>query len=143
MNRLAHISIAAALAVSAAACGGSSAAQSVVAPSATVTTETFNGIVQPLATNVHTFNVTTPGSLSVTMTAAGPPATITMGLGVGNPNAAGTCIFLTSGTTSGIASTTTPQLSGTLAAAGAYCVAIADIGNAVGPITYSLTVSHT
>ena len=127
-----------------AACGGSSSStNSLTTPSATVTTETFNGTVQVGATNVHTFNVTTPGSVTVTMTQAGPPPTISMGLGIGNPNSAGNCIFLSGGTTQAIASTTTPQLSGTLTASGAYCVAIADIGNAAGPITYSITVSHT
>jgi hypothetical protein len=114
-----------------------------VLPAATVTTENFTGVVQIGGTNVHNFTVTAPGTVSVTMTAAGPPATITMGLGVGNPNASGQCIFLTGGTTQAVASTTTPQLSGTLTASGAYCVAIGDIGNANGPISYSITVSHT
>ena len=126
-----------------AACGGSSTAPTTVSTNATVTTETFTGTVQPLATNVHTFTVTTPGAVSVTMTAAGPPPTIQMGLGIGNPNTAGNCIFLSGGTTTAIASATTPQLSGNLTASGAYCVAIGDIGNAAGPITYSITVSHT
>ena len=126
------------------ACGGSSTSPSTVAtPPATVVTETFTGTVQPLATMVHTFTVTTPGAVSITMTAAGPPPTISMGLGIGNPNSAGNCIFLSGGTTTAIASATTPQLSGNLTASGAYCVAIGDIGNAAGPIAYSITVSHT
>jgi len=126
-----------------AACGGSSTSPTTVSSNSTVTTETFTGTVQPLGTNVHTFTVTTPGSVTVTMTAAGPPPTISMGLGVGNPNSAGNCIFLSGGTTTAIASATTPQLQGTLASSGAYCVAIGDIGNAAGPIAYSVTVSHT
>ena len=146
MRRVAQTIVAAGLSVvvaSAAACGGSSNSSSVVAPSATVTTETFTGTIQPGASKVHTFSVTTPGTVSVTMTAAGPPPTITMGLGIGNPDASGNCIFLSGGTTQAIASTTTPQLSGTLTASGAYCVAIADVGNAAGAITYSISVSHT
>lgn len=127
----------------AAACGGSSTSNNIVAPSATVTTETFNGTVQPGAFKIHSFIVTAPGSVAVTMTAAGPPATIMMGLGIGNPDANGNCIFLSGGTTQAIASATTPQLSGTLTTSGAYCVEIADIGNAAGPITYSIAVSHT
>jgi len=66
-----------------------------------------------------------------------------MGLGIGNPDASGNCIFLQGGTTSAVANTTTPQLSGNLTASGAYCVAIGDIGNAAGPITYTIVVSHT
>jgi hypothetical protein len=108
-----------------------------------VTTETFTGVVQPGSFKIHTFTVTTPGTVSVTMTAAGPPPTIQMGLGIGNPDASGNCIFLSGGTTQAAANATTPQLSGTLTASGAYCVEIADIGNAAGPITYSIAVSHT
>jgi hypothetical protein len=127
-----------------AACGGSSTSPTTVSSNATVTTETFTGIVQPMGTNVHTFTVTTPGAVSVTMTAAGPPPTIAMGLGIGNPSSTGSCIFLSGGVnTNAIASATTPQLSGNVPASGAYCVAIGDVGNAAGPITYSITVSHT
>lgn len=147
MRRLTQVTVAAGLAVVvsaiAAACGGSNNTSNITTPSGTLTTETFNGTVQPGATNVHKFTVTTPGSVSVTMTAAGPPATITMGLGIGNPDASGNCIFLSGGTTQAIANTTTPQLSGNLTASGQYCVAIGDIGNAAGPITYTIVVSHT
>jgi hypothetical protein len=131
------------LAVVAAACGGSTTAPTTVGSNATVSNDVFTGTVAVGGQNVHNFTVTTPGTVSVTMTAAGPPPTITMGLGVGNPNGAGGCTFLTGGTTTAQASTTTAQLTGTLTASGAYCVAIADIGNAAGPITYSITVSHT
>jgi hypothetical protein len=147
MRRLTQVTIAASLALMTsvvAACGGSDSNSNIAAPSATVVTETFTGVVQPLGVKVHTFTVTTPGQLTVTMTAAGPPPTITMGLGVGNPDASGNCIFLSGGTTNqAIASTTTPQLSGTLTTSGAYCVEILELGNALGPITYSIAVSHT
>jgi hypothetical protein len=141
MKRVAGVLIA----VVAAACGGSSASpSSVTTTPATVTTETFTGTLQVGTQKVHTFTVTTPGAISVTMTAAGPPPTITMGLGLGNPDASGNCIFLSGAVnTQAVASTTTPHLSGTLTASGAYCVTIADIGNAAGPITYSIAVSHT
>jgi len=139
MKRLLVGLVAAALA----ACGGSTTAPTPT-PAATVVTETFTGVVQVGGTNVHNFTVTTPGTVSVTMTAAGPPPTITMGLGIGNPNSSGNCIFLSGGVTNNaIASTTTPQLTGTLTSSGAYCVAIGDVGNAAGPINYSITVSHT
>ena len=129
------------LAVAAAACGGSTFAPSTVGANATVVTETFTGSVDPGGQKVHTFTVTTPGLVSVTMTQAGPPPTITMGLGIGNPDTAGNCTFIT--TTNQAVASTTPQLQGTLTSSGAYCVAIGDVGNAAGPITYSLTVSHT
>jgi hypothetical protein len=77
------------------------------------------------------------------MTQAGPPPTITMGLGIGNPDNSGNCIFISGGVTNQAVAGTTPQLQGTLTVSGAYCVAIGDIGNAAGPITYAITVSHT
>ncbi len=134
------VMVAAALGV---ACGGSSTSPGVTTPSGPLVIENFNGVVQPGGQNIHTFTVATPGSVAVTMTAAGPPPTITMGLGIGNPDGSGNCIFLSGGTTQATANTTTPQLSGTLTVSGAYCVAIQDIGNAAGPITYAITVSHT
>ena len=143
-NTIVVMSLAAAGAA-AVACGGSSNSSNVIAPSATatVTTETFNGTVQPGGTiNVHSFLVTTPGTVTVTLTAAGPPSTITMGLGLGNPDASGNCVFIVT-SNQAIANATTPLFSGTVNASGAYCVGIADIGNAVGPITYTITVSHT
>jgi|KBSMisStandDraft_5_1062788.scaffolds.fasta_scaffold02068_9 hypothetical protein len=141
-NTIVVVSLAAASAA-AVACGGSSTSSNVVAPSATVTTDTFNGTVQAGgAINVHSFLVTTPGTVSVTLTAAGPPPTITMGLGLGNPDASGNCVFFTT-SNQAIANATTPVFSGAVNASGAYCVGIADIGNALGPITYTITVSHT
>jgi len=142
MRRLTQVTIAASLAVAAGACGGSSSSN-VVSPSTTVTTVTFNGVVQPGGFAINTFTVNAPGQITVTMTAAGPPATITMGLGLGNPDANGNCIFLSGGTAQAQASTSTPQLSGNLTSSGAYCVEIADVGNAAGPINYSIAVSHT
>ena len=126
-----------------AACGGSNSSSNVISPSAAVVTENFTGTIQPGGFKVWTFTVTSPGSVSVTMTSAGPPPTITMGLGIGNPDNSGNCIFLSGGTTQAVASATTPQLSGNLTASGAYCVEIADVGNAAGPITYTIAVSHT
>ena len=125
----------------AAACGGSSNPSTVTAPTGTVTTDTFNGTVQPGGSSINPFTVTVGGTVSVTLVSAGPPSTITMGLGIGNPSSTGTCSFLSGGTTVTQAGSTA-QLSGTLAA-GSYCVAVVDVGNAAGPITYTVTVAHT
>jgi hypothetical protein len=125
----------------AAACGGSSNSSTVTAPTGTVTTDTFNGTVQQAGSSSNNFTVTVAGSVSVTLVSAGPPATISMGLGIGNPSSTGTCSFLSGGTTVTTAMNTA-QLSGTLNA-GTYCVAVVDVGNAAGPITYTVTVAHT
>ena len=142
MNRLAQMSAAVAIAITAAACGGSSAASTVTAPSGTVVTETFTGVVQVGQQSVNNFNVTTPGTISVTLVSTSPQTTLTMGIGVGNPGTGGICAYL-SGGTANVSASSTAALSGSLAASGAYCVGVGDIGNAAGPITYTVTVAHT
>ena len=143
-SRTVRFTAAVALAASAAlaaACGGSSNPTTVTAPTGTVVTDTFTDIVQPGGASIKNFNVTVGGTVSITLVSAGPPPTITMGLGVGNPSATGTCSFLQNGTTT-TAAGSTAQLSGSIAA-GSYCVAVVDIGNAAVPITYTVTVAHT
>jgi hypothetical protein len=142
MVRFAGAVALAASAALAAACGGSNDAATVTAPTGTVVTETFNGVVPVGGSSVNNFTVTVPGTLSVTLLSTSPQTTLTMGLGIGNPGAGGTCAFLSGGTTQTFAGTTA-QLSGTLPASGAYCVAVIDVGNAAGPISYTVTVAHT
>ena len=68
------------------ACGGGDSSGIISAPTGTVVTDTFNGTVPlPVAgvlqVDVHPFNVAVAGTVSVTLVSAGPPPTITMGLG--------------------------------------------------------------
>lgn len=120
--------------------GSSSSASTVTGPTGNATTETFTGTVPVAGLDFKPFTVSqTNGTLSVTLTAAGPPATITMGLGVGTLSGS-TCTLLSGGSTTTPAGIT-PQLSGTIAA-GSYCVEVVDVGNAAVPIAYSVTVVH-
>jgi hypothetical protein len=147
--RIAGVLALAASAVFAASCGGSSDQTTVTAPTGTVVTDTFNGTLNPpvngvLQTNVHMFTVTTAGgSINITLLSAGPPATIQVGMGLGNPSATGTCSLIPGFVLSQTSAGSTAQLSGTGAPAGAYCVAIGDIGNVLQAITYTITVAHT
>jgi hypothetical protein len=133
------------MALAAAGCssGGTSLpASATPAPAATpvATTETFTGTVAVGGNDVHPFTVATSNlNLSVTLTAAGPPSTIFMGLGVGTYSGT-TCSLLSSGATTAQAGTAA-QLSGTITA-GAYCVAVFDVGNLSAPITYTAVVTH-
>ena len=130
--------------VVASACGGNSnsstATPSAPTPTTAASTESFSGTVSVAGNDFHPFTVATAGAtLTVTLTAAGPPATIFMGLGLGAYDAP-TCTLLNNAyltTQAGAA----PQLSGT-AGAGSYCVVVYDVGNQTGPITYAVTVSH-
>jgi hypothetical protein len=129
------------LALTTAACSGSDSTSTVTTPAATTTTETFTGTVQPnFGVDFHSFAVAQTGTVSVTLTAAGPPATIFMGLGIGTPSAS-TCAVISDDSTIAPASATA-QLSGTVSA-GSYCVQVYDVGNETAPVTYSVTVAHT
>ena len=142
MNRFTALLLALVLMATAAACGGSDTPSTIVAPTGTLVTDTFTGTVAVMQTNVHNFTITVGGNVSVTLVSAGPPPTITMGLGIGSPGAtAGTCSFFSGGTIA-TAAGSTAQLNGT-AAAGSYCVGVGDIGNALQPIDYVVTVAHT
>jgi hypothetical protein len=124
------------------ACTTSDASSSAnpVAPSGSLSTEAFSGTVDVGGSDSHTFSVVlSGGQLNVILTAAGPPTTIYMGLGIGTP-AGGSCSLLSSSQVLTQAGTTA-QLSGT-ANAGTYCVAVFDAGNQTAQIAYSLTVTH-
>ena len=86
------------------------------------------------------------GSVSVTLTSAVETfpdgsllPTVTVGLGVGTV-ANGACTLFANAFLAAQASSVA-QLSGTLAA-GTYCVAVSDITNQLGPVSYAVAVSH-
>jgi len=109
-------------------------------PSAPPTkTDTFTGTVQVKSSVNHTFTVEQSGQVSVTLTAASPPPTIVMGIGVGTP-ANGACGVL-QGASVVAAASATAQLTGVVSP-GMLCVAISDVGNQTTAVTYTVTVTH-
>lgn len=109
-------------------------------PSATLVTENFTGTVDPGGMSFNQFTVTASGGqVNAILTAAGPPTTIYMGLGIGT-FANATCTLLTNGSVLAQAGATA-QLSGTLNA-GSYCVEVFDAGNQTAQISYAVTVTH-
>ena len=127
------------------ACGdGGNSTPNFIQPTPTQITENFTGSVAIGGSDIHTFTITANNqALAVTLTSAGPPSTIFMGLGVGTPGGTpvgSSCSLLSGGSTVTPAGTT-PQLSGTIAA-GSYCLVVSDVGNQTGPITYAATVTH-
>jgi hypothetical protein len=127
-----------------AACSGGSSSGSSTAPSSpplAPTNETFTGTVSVGGSDAHQFVVKlSNGLVTATLTAAGPPPTIAMGLGIGQISS-GTCTLLPNGSIIASAGTT-PQLSGTNFQNGTYCVAVFDVGQQTADITYSVTVAH-
>ena len=132
------IPLALSMALATVACDNGSSTPAPTSPSA-LTTETFSGTVAVGSSDFHTFTATQGGTVSVTLNAAGPPATIFMGLGIGTPSSS-TCALL-SGATADTQAGTTSQLSGTLDP-GAYCVEVYDVGNETTPVNYAVTVAH-
>ena len=135
--------VVAAAALTATACNNnppSTFTPTIVAPPAK--TETFTGTVAVGSSSSHAFTSSNYGQLDVTLTSAGPPATIVMGLGVGIPVSATdpTCQLSSTNAVS-TAAGPTPQLSGNLQA-GSYCVEIFDVGQQTDVVTYSVTVVH-
>jgi hypothetical protein len=121
-------------------CGSASTDSSATAPTATVSTDTFTGTVDVGGQDAHQFTVVTSGGqVNVDLTAAGPPSTIYMGLGVGVFSSP-TCTLLTNGSVVTQAGATA-QLTGTVNA-GTYCVMVYDAGNQSAQVSYSVVVNH-
>jgi hypothetical protein len=126
-------------AVAISACGGDSTSGTVSSPTTTRTTDTFSGTVPVGGSVFHSFPVSQSGSTDVTLTAAGPPANITMGLAIGIPGDAG-CTPVAGGSSIVVAGST-PQVTG-VTSAGTLCVQIRDIGQQTAPVAYTVTVTH-
>src|SRR5262245_56362959 len=127
MRDLATIAVGFSIVLCAAACSDSPT----VAPA--TATDHLSGTVQVGSHDFHNFTVSKTGNISVTLTQAGPPSSITVGLGVGIPDASG-CPTAPNATVTTSAGAS-PILSGTLAA-GTYCLDVFDVGNQTAPITY-------
>lgn len=130
-----------AMALTEAACspGGSNSSSLPTTPT-TLNTETFTGTVPAGGIDFHNFTLAQPGEVDVTLTAAGPPSTIFVGLGLGAPS--GTSCALYSGAAVATQAGATPQLAFANVAASTFCVAVFDIGNQLGDVSYTLTVAH-
>ena len=128
-----------ALACTAAACTNSTTTPT-TPTTVTRTTDTYSGTVAVKSSDTHGFPVTQAGQVDVTLTVAGPPSTIVMGLGVGTLDASSNCV-LVAGATTNTAAGSSPQLSG-IFTAGNICVQVRDIGNATSPVSYTITVLH-
>jgi hypothetical protein len=123
------------------ACDNSGSTNSTTSPTvapASIVEPPFTGTLQVGGTNTHTFTVSQLGSLTATLTAVGPPATVFVGFAVGT-SSGGVC---SPAATINTQASATPQLSGTASITGTWCVQVYDIGNLSAPVTYSITVAH-
>lgn len=139
-RRSASLGLVAAVAF-ASACGGSSTTSPTTPGSVTPpTTEVFTGVLPVGGSAFHPFTIAlSNGQVSATLTAAGPPSTVSLGLGVGTPNGSACSLF--SGSSVIAQASTTAHITGT-ADAGSYCVSIFDVGNQSTDVTYTVRVTH-
>jgi hypothetical protein len=108
-------------------------------PTVTRTTDTFSGTVSVGGSAYHTFSVAQTGTVDLTLTAAAPPSTILMGIGIGMVSDSA-CVVM-AGASGQAQAGASPQLSGTVSP-GTLCAEINDVGNQAAPVTYTLTVTH-
>jgi hypothetical protein len=103
-------------------------------------TELFAGRVEVGGSTFYSFNVTTNGTVNVTLAAVGGasvPSTVWLGLGIGTPSGED----CTTSSTVNTAATGAVQLTGTYAP-GVYCVRVWDIGNLAAVAAFNVTIAH-
>lgn len=100
------------------------------------TTDTFTGTLA--ASGNANFGVTVQGNgeMDVTLSTLAPQSTITVGLGIGIPQA-GSCGLITAVENAKVGSTLPASVG-----PGNYCVLLYDVGNIQGLDSFTLTVLH-
>jgi hypothetical protein len=107
-----------------------------------LSTRTFTGTVGALGQTNTNFTTVDAGTLAVTLTSAGPPSTITLRIGLGQPSTADStvCVNSLNNLIVDTQASSVPQISIT-APAGAYCLAVLDIGQATQTVSFTFTVN--
>jgi hypothetical protein len=132
--------VAALLPVALLACGCSSGDSNLGLLGTPRTTDTITGTLPADSVNTHFFAVARGGTVDVTLTSAGPPDDVVLGLGVGSPLADNTCELAIAVTTP---AGTVPQIAGRAQAAGDLCIEVFDPGGTLTEdVTYVLKVVH-
>jgi hypothetical protein len=108
-------------------------------PSAAPVTETFENQFGVQGAASRSFVVSETGAVSVTLTAAGPPSDVALGIGIGIPRSTGSGCSLSRSVTATAAAT--PHLTVT-AEPGTYCVQVFDVGALTGDVRFSVSVLH-
>jgi len=103
--------------------------------------EAFNGTLPVGGFKFYTFNIAANGTVNVTLnkvSGAGVPASVQLGLGIGQPSGTdcATTVTATAGSTFAA-----PQATGTFGP-GLFCVRVFDVGNLFAPATFAITIAH-
>jgi hypothetical protein len=99
----------------------------------------FNGTLQPQATDTYTFTVSQSGYVQATLVGLGAPPSTEVRLAIGTPSTVGICAPSFAVTTT---AGTSAQIIGT-GLAGNLCITIHDVGNLTAPAIYTITVASS
>jgi hypothetical protein len=119
---------------------GSSSTSSTAAAAPTVS-ESFTGTLPVGGFKFFSFNIAANGTVNVTLNSvsgAGIPSTVQVGLGIGTPS--GIDCSTTTTVTAGVTAAA-PQATGTFGP-GTFCVRVYDVGNLFGPANFNITIAH-
>ena len=103
--------------------------------------ESFTGTLPVGGFKFFSFNIAANGTVNVTLnsvTGAGVPATVQLGLGIGSPS--GIDCSATTNVTAGVTAAA-PQATGTFGP-GTFCVRVYDVGNLFAPANFNITIAH-
>lgn len=103
--------------------------------------EAFTGTLPVGGFRFYSFNIAANGTVNVTLNSvsgAGVPSTVQLGLGIGQPSGAD-CAATVNATAGSTASA--PQATGVFGP-GVFCVRVYDVGNLFAPAAFSITIAH-
>lgn len=131
--------LAGALGASACSGSGTTTTDTTTAPSLGILTDTFTGTLNVNGAQSFPFAVTAAGTVSATLAAVAPDATLVVGLSLGTWNGANCAVVL-----SNDVAVQGNTITGTASNAGNLCVRIYDVGHvtAAAPVGYTVSVSH-
>lgn len=107
---------------------------------ATPTTILFSGTLQPRASRFYSYTLATGGSVSALLASIernGIPSTNALEIGIGSPAGTGCAVTMSAN----VSASLIPQLRHD-AAAGTYCVRVADTDGLSAPMTFTIRVIH-
>ena len=100
-------------------------------------TELFSAQFVPGGSASRSFTAASSGTVSLTLSALGPPADLVVGFGIGIPQASGSGCYMTESVQTGAA--TAPQITVPVDA-GTYCVRLYDLGTMKSPTAFTVTI---
>lgn len=119
------------------ACGSSDDDTTTPTQPTPTTTETFSGNVNQNGAVTFPFAVQSSGTITATLTSLEPLSTLPIGMSLGTWNgSACTVAIANDSATQGVA------VSGTVSAAGNYCVRVYDVGNIQNTVSVTVQVVH-